>query len=286
MQQVLERRDVNWKKLQQYVLDEREQIQLRGPSGTTLWGERRDYTWYIRDGFFVRSPLRVNGAAVPEPDRLRYEREFLDRERRRDQRPPAKAPDTQKDQESPQDVDALVRQSRQPLFISSAYFLRFTFDKGRYALVGREPLDGRTVLRIEYYPDKLFTPEARRERREEYSGDKLVRREHENDPAEQSYDAEMMRLMNKSSKVTLWIDPDSHQILKYFFPGQWLVQVDRVNASMTMGQPFDDVWLPRGVDVNVRLLMAFGNVDLQYTLQYDNYRQADVQMKLGTPDRP
>ena len=80
MQQVLERRDANWKKLQQYVLDEREQIEMRGPSGTPLWGERRDYTWYIRDGFFVRSPLKVNGAAVGESDRLKYEKEFLERE--------------------------------------------------------------------------------------------------------------------------------------------------------------------------------------------------------------
>jgi len=71
MQQVLAERDSNWKKLQQYVLDEREQIDLRGPSGAPLWGERRDYTWYIRDGFFVRSPVRVNGAVVGEPDRIK-----------------------------------------------------------------------------------------------------------------------------------------------------------------------------------------------------------------------
>ena len=64
MQQVLARRDDNWKKLQQYILDERERVELRGPARITLWGEQRDYTWYIRDGFFVRSPLKVNGAAV------------------------------------------------------------------------------------------------------------------------------------------------------------------------------------------------------------------------------
>ena len=58
MQQVLARRDDNWKKLQQYILDEREQIELRGPSGRRLWGEQRDFTWYLRDGFFVRSPVR------------------------------------------------------------------------------------------------------------------------------------------------------------------------------------------------------------------------------------
>ncbi len=50
--------------------------------------------------------------------------------------------------------------------------------------------------------------------------------------------------MNKTSKVTLWIEPASHQILKYtfddlgwdFFPGSWLVRVSDVTASMTVGQ--------------------------------------------------
>src|SRR5256885_9994916 len=64
MRQVLAKRDDNWKKLQQYVLDERETIDLRGPSRVSLWGERRDYTWYIRDGFFVRSPLQFNGVDI------------------------------------------------------------------------------------------------------------------------------------------------------------------------------------------------------------------------------
>ena len=39
MRQVLARRDENWKKLQQYVLDERERVDVRGPDRTTLWGE-------------------------------------------------------------------------------------------------------------------------------------------------------------------------------------------------------------------------------------------------------
>ena len=69
MQQVLARRDDNWKKLQQYVLDEHEQIEVRGPAHISLWGEQRDFTWYIRDGYFVRSPLKVNGVSISEADR-------------------------------------------------------------------------------------------------------------------------------------------------------------------------------------------------------------------------
>src|SRR5262245_37753401 len=44
MRRVLARRDDNWKKLQQYILDEREQIELRSNTRRPLWGERRDYT--------------------------------------------------------------------------------------------------------------------------------------------------------------------------------------------------------------------------------------------------
>ncbi len=303
MRQVVETRDTNWKKLQQYILDEREQVEMRGPTGAPLWGERRDYSWYVRDGFFIRSPLRVNGAAIGESDRLKYEQEFLERERRREARAQAggdsgaasdRAPAAPV-AAAPDDVDGLIRQSRQPQFISSAYFLRFRFDEGRYALVGRESFDGRDVLRIEYYPDKLFNEDRRDERRAERAdagGPRADRRER--DAAGQSLDAELRRLMNTSSKVTLWVVPESHQIVKYtfddlgwnFFPGQWLAQMDGVTASMTMGEMFPGVWLPRGLEMHVRLLMAFGNVQMRYTLQYDNYRQADVQSKIGIPDRP
>lgn len=305
MRQVVEQRDTNWKKLQQYVLDEREQVEMRGPAGTPLWGERRDYTWYIRDGFFIRSPLRVNGAVVGEDDRRKYEQEFLEREQRREAAEQAKgdtAPGAERGpvapgaDAAPHDVDGLIRQSRQPQFISSAYFLRFRFDAGRYALVGREQLEGREVLRIEYYPEKLFTQERRDERRGERRNERATGRREppERDAEERSLDNELMRLMNRSSKVTLWILPDSHQIVRYtfddlawnFFPGQWLAQMDGVTASMTMGEMFPDVWLPRGLDLRVGLLMAFGAVQMRYSLQYENYRQADVQSKIGVPDRP
>ena len=105
MQQVLERRDDNWKKLQQYILDEREPIRAaRARTASLLWGERREYTWYIRDGFFVRSPLRFNGVEIGDADRRKYEADFIrragrERERRRDaatERPPPETRDTRR----------------------------------------------------------------------------------------------------------------------------------------------------------------------------------------------
>ena len=308
MQQVVARRDDNWKKLQQYILDEREEIEVRGPAHISLWGERREYTWYIRDGFFVRSPLKVNGVAIGEADRRKYEAEYLQRVKQRDERradlirsaqrtstsagQPQDTPNPETPlPEAPTDVAGLIRQSRQPEFISSAYFLRFKFDAGTYALVGRERLENREVLRIEYYPTNLFSkPRERRggqdgrggqERREGKGGREAQAREDQENE-------QFLRLMNKVALVTLWIEPASHQIVKYtydnvaldFLPAQWLVHVDDVRASMTMGQPFPDVWLPRSLEMNAGLTFALGHVDFRVALDYHDYRQADAAVRI------
>jgi hypothetical protein len=274
MQKVLARRDDNWKKLQQYVLDESEQVQLTGPSRTPIWGERRDYTWFIRDGFFVRSPVKVNGGAVSEADRRKAEDEYLRAAKRRDS-----AGQNPQEADAPKDVDAIVRQARQPQFISSAYFLRFRFEEGKYALVGHETVDGHDTLRIEYYPARLFN------RPQRWTG-------HEPSAKDRARSAEMERLLNKTSLVTLWIEPKANQIIKYtfnnvafdFLPASWLFHVNDVNATMTMGQPFPDIWLPKGVDVAVAMTVAVGQFNLNYGLQYHDYRRADVSSNIRIPE--
>jgi hypothetical protein len=290
MQQVLAHRDENWKKLQQYILDEREQIELRGPSRQPLWGEQRDYTWYIRDGYFIRSPLKFNGVTIGDAERRKYEADYLrrlkDREKRQQRaqasggsEKPPETPEPAGAANEPPTVDGLIRQTRQPEFISSAYFLRFKFEEGKYALAGREQLEGRDVLRIEYYPARLFSHEQDRERR---------RQEAKQPATQQAVTAEVERMLNKVSVVTLWVDAVSHQIIKYtfanvdsnFFPAQWLVKVGELRASMTMSQPFPDVWLPRGVDVSASMILAAGQFDLRYALDYHDYRQADVKTKV------
>lgn len=275
MQQVLARRDENWRKLQQYILEEREQGELRGPSGQPLWGERREYAWYIRDGFFVRSPLKFNGVEVGEADRRRYEAEFLSRQKRREQRggqTAVRAPATVGNDQEPDSIQRLILQTREPEFISSAYFLRFSFEEGKYAFVGHETLDGRDVLRVEYYPSKLFSEGRGRVR----SG---------RSDEQKSYAEQLQRVMNKASRVTLWIEPAAHQIVKYvfenvdanFIPDHWLVRVTAVRASMAMSQPFPDVWLPRDLDAHIALTFALGDVQLNYELNYHDYRRADIQ---------
>jgi hypothetical protein len=292
---VLARRDDNWTKLQQYILDERERVEIRGPGRTPIWGAVKDYTWYIRDGFFVRSPLRADGVAIGEADRRKYEEDFLRRElaretrrREREARDARSAPDTAESQDTaglpeppdaaPSDAQGLLRQSREPLFISSAYFLRFKFEPGRYALVGRETVAGREVLRIEYYPTRLFS--ERENRREQPRS-----RPAGGQPDDERQD-ELRRVMNKVSLVTLWVEPDRHQIVKYTFENvgldflpstwTWLLRVADVEASMVMSEAFPDVWLPERVDVGAAMILAPGRFDLSYGVAYTDYREAAV----------
>src|SRR5262249_21398394 len=140
MRDVLAQRDENWKKLQQYVLDEREAVNLIGPGAVPIWGDRREYTWFIRDGFFVRSPVKANGVTISEDERRKFESDYLKRLKERETRG-QRGPVPESGQ-APSDVESILKQTRQPQFISSAYFLRFRFEEGKYALVGRETLAG------------------------------------------------------------------------------------------------------------------------------------------------
>src|SRR5688572_9535215 len=86
MERVIARRDENWKKLQQYILDEREAFQLTGPDEGRLYGFERDYTWFIREGYFIRSPLKADGVRVSEAERATFERDWIEREKQREKR--------------------------------------------------------------------------------------------------------------------------------------------------------------------------------------------------------
>ena len=249
MERVLARRDENWKKLQQYVLDERETLRVVSASGAPVYGFERDYVWYARDGVFIRGPVRANGVELPDGARRRAEAEWLEHEQRRE----------------------AWQQELEPRFVSHAYFLKFAFDPGRYALVSRERLDGRSVLRVEYYPTKLFTAGRSRPNR------RLRGR-----------DEDLEAKMNKASLVTLWIDPGDQQILQYafesadgnFLPGHSLVRIEGVEATMKMAQPFAGVWLPHTVAMTFAMRTATGVVNARYDVEYHDYRLAEVTLKV------
>ena len=300
MAKVLARRDDNWKKLQQYVLEEKEAFDLTGPGGLPLYGMRRDYSWFIRNGVFVRSPVRANGVELSDADRRKAEDDWLRRQARREERekrraereakgePPDEATrttvaisptdvkvttdETSSATAAPSNVEDILRPGLEPQFVSSAYFLRFRFESGQYALAGREKIGDVQTLKIEYYPKAgLFKSGRTRPNREV--------REREED---------IENKMNKASMVTLWIDPATHQILQYtfadldwdFFPGRSLVRVGDVEATMQMGQAFPNIWLPKSIEMHFEMTLALGSVDATYRVDYQNYKEANVTYKI------
>ena len=288
LSRVLAKRDENWKKIQQYLLDEREEVSMTTTAGVRLWGDRREYTWFIRDGVFVRSPTKANGVTVSEADRRKYESDFTRRAQEREKRAaeagrsPEETPGAGGPGDAPASAEALLTGLRQPQFIDSAYFLRFKFEGGRYTFAGRETVAGHETLRIEYYPAKLFSHEQDDEERR--------RRESRRDRNE-DVEASFERMMNKVSLVTLWIEPKSEQIVKYtfdnvdfdFLPAAAFLRVTDLRAVMTMGQPFAGVWLPAEVEMRIGAVVAVGGVDVRHRLAYHNYREASTGGRVIAP---
>jgi hypothetical protein len=298
MEKVLARRDDNWKKLQQYVLEEKEGFDLTGPGRFPLWGMRREYTWFIRDGIFVRSPVSADGVKLSESDRKKAEDQWLRRQKNREARekrnaereakglPPEResrevvitptgvqtSTSDDKDTGTITNTEDMLKQVREPQFVSSAYFLKFKFETGHYALAGREKIGDIEALKIEYYPQAGLFKEGRSK------PDRKVKDE----------DEKIEEKMNKASMVTLWVDPKSYQILQYtfddmdwdFFPGRTLVRINNVEATMQMGQAFPNIWLPKSIEMQFGMMLAVGAVDATYRVDYHNYKEAAVSYKI------
>jgi hypothetical protein len=331
MAKVLARREVNRKTLEQYILDEVEAFEILGPGRMPLHRSKRDFTWYVRDGMHVRSPVRFNGVSVGEDARRRYEANWITRERARqaqrakrekekaaeqagadaapDQAKGDAVPDQEKEKEKEKEekggeisigsggvtISGTGVVPTEPRFVSEAYFMDFKFEAGNYYLAGREQLEGQEVLRIEYYPTKMFGDDDDRDRSGEKpdARDRERRERDQRRPAEKRAEEDIERRMNKTALVTLWVDPKEHQIVKYtfdnvwldFLPGAWLVRVDDIRASMAMGQPFPGVWLPRGMNIHAGITLANGSFEAGYERTFSDYRLAEVETKMRIPKK-
>ena len=291
MEKVLERRSENWRVLHDYVLDEGETLRVLGPGDVPLHQLRRQFSWYARDGYLVRSPVSANGVAIGEQARRRYETRWLENEKRRErgQKQLEATTDASADpgatkagdlQDPDVEIGDVMRQGSEPRFISEAYFLEFRFERGNYYLVGREQMDGREVLRIEYYPTRMFGDESRKT---------PERPAHPRQRgADEDIEDEVQRSMNKVSLVTLWIDPQEYQIVRFtfdnvdfnFLPGRALVRVDEARASMTMGRYFDNVWLPRRIEFDVAATFAAGTYRFAYAREFLDYRRGETSVRV------
>ena len=229
---------------------------MRGPGGAQIWGERREYTWFIRDGFFIRSPLKFNGVEIGDGDRRKFEADYLKRQQEREQRrqraaaagqpPPSdttiaitnngivvEREDDQAAQDEPLNVDGLLKQTRQPEFISSASHASVPVRGGQATRSSDARRSKAATCCASSTTRRICSagPDRRRRSRKARS---------ERDKA---YDAAYRRMMNKVALVTLWVEPKAHQIVKYTVRQRrrsissrrsGCVHVDDVRATMTM----------------------------------------------------
>jgi len=194
----------------------------------------------------------------------------------------------------------------EPRFISEAYFMKFRFEPGNYYLAGRETLDGRPVVKIEYYPSRMFSDQddARRERTEvninattgevkvrpagEKPGTPPAKPDAKSTGEDDNLDREIEAAMNKVTQVTMWIDPQEYQIVKFtfdnvdwgFLPGRAIIRVDEARASMTMGRYFEDVWLPKEIVFRFGATFASGSYTLAYIREFHDYRKGEVSARI------
>jgi len=340
MAKVLERRNENWRTLHDYILSERETFQILGPGDLPLIGQRREFQWFIREGYLVRSPVKANGASLSAGDRTKYENEWLAKEQAREKKARDRtAAQAKKDSKDPQAaagqaVDSAVKEGvnelakelaagdpeaekevvamvgGEPRFISEAYFMKFPFEPGNYYLAGRETIDGRSVVKVEYYPSNLFKDDEKKDGGKKDGGTSVTitamgdvkveptdkkpaakpaktqdpKKKDKGDEMEQ----EIERAMNKVTLVTMWIDPAEHQIVRFtfdnvdfnFLPGRAIVRVDEAKASMTMGRYFDNVWLPKELVFRGGATFASGSYAFRYMREFYDYRKGEVSARI------
>jgi hypothetical protein len=135
MAKVLKKRAIDMDRLRDYICSEKEEFEIKGENIAALESFRREYIWFVRDGYLVRSPVRINGVKVSAEEQKAGEDEWVKNEK-------AGKPGYKLDRES---------------------FFGFRFKPGRYLYAGEQQFEGRKVLAIDYCPqiDKNHKPEIK-----------------------------------------------------------------------------------------------------------------------------
>jgi hypothetical protein len=123
MSKVLVKRDSNREALRGYLFSEKELLEIRGIELPAYERMEREYLWIEREGYLVRSPVRVNGVAVSSKEQQDAEREWLHKAKKR----------------------------RHEGLDQEAFF-GFEFQPGRYLYAGKQGFQGREVVAVDYFP--------------------------------------------------------------------------------------------------------------------------------------
>jgi hypothetical protein len=260
MEKVLERRETNWEDYRNYFCTERAELAVEGAiASVPIHGTVREYLWYVRDGYRVRSPVSVDGVEISPEEREKAELEWIEAIQKRELR------EAEREGEADGEGEGANRER----------FIGFEFEPGSYFYAGRRSFEGRELVVIEHYPEEAF-------------GD------HDDEEAEDERERELEAKLNKVFLVTLWIDPNAHQIVRMtldnvgfeFLPAKWLVQLDTVEATLTMNQPFApvaDIWLARDIEALGRITTALGDLSLRYRSEFYGCVRAETETDFAFP---
>jgi hypothetical protein len=249
MKKVLENRSVNWEMYHDYFGRERAKLSIEGTLDETLHGFEREYLWFVKDGYPVRSPMSVDGVPVSPEQREREETEWIERLK---ERKPQDGPDREQ-------------------------FFGFEFEPGRFFFAGRETFEGRDVVVIEYYP-----------RNAPWSEDEEAD-EGEKNEKEAEIEAKLGKVFFVTMLVDPAEHQIVRMTLENagfdFLPARWLVHVDEVEVSLTMDQPIDGVWLTRDMEAYGKVTTAAGSLEVRYRSTFYDYGKTRTGVKFRFPPR-
>ena len=259
MEKALAKREINWQATYDYVFNEVEKLSLRGAEIAALQSFEQEYTWYVRDGYLVRSPWSANGVEVGREEREAAELAWI------------------------ADVERDEGNAR----IQRDSFFDFEFEPGNYLFAGREMFEGREVVRIEYYPTRAVFSDDDDEPPGDRAGDGRRRRPDDEDEEgeDDAFDEERIgHMFAKTSRVSMLILPEEYQIIHWtfenvgfeFLPYRWLVRLDELYASMTMDQPIEGVWLPREIRAAAKASTASFALEVEYSRLFGDYKEPAV----------
>jgi len=138
------------------------------------------------------------------------------------------------------------------------------------------------VVRIEYYPSEAFFSDD--EQADKPDPDDAEQRRRKRDEDDEFDEEVFNHMFAKTSLVTMLIVPEEYQIVQWtfenvgfeFLPYRWLVRMDELRASMTMGQPIEGVWLPREIRATAKASTASFELDVEYSRTFGEYKEPAV----------
>lgn len=157
------------------------------------------------------------------------------------------------------------------------YYTDWTFEPGRFYLVGREAVAGGEALQIEYYP--LDARQARAGEEDDFEGE---------DFGEEDFVDRVVGSVHRRTLHTFRVDPATLDLVEHTvengglpgFPLRWLLRVDGFRAEMALAPlaedgPLGEIRMPNRVEVRGSLSTGLGDLEVVVTREFFDYRRTE-----------